>query len=104
MKEKIKQKFKSFCEKTKLNKLPEKLKSFCKFLKLDKVLDKLKSFCKFIKLDKLFNKLKKVDKEIYIKTFILILIPILIYLYCQFFCNGKLIFEPKRMLLNFMFI
>lgn len=104
MKEKIKLKFKEFCEKTKLNKLPEKLKSFCKFLRLDKVLEKLKAFCKFIKLDKLFNKLKKVDKEIYIKTFILILIPILIYLFCQFFCNGKLIFEPKRMLLNFMFI
>ncbi len=116
----FKQKFKSFCEKTKLNRLPEKLKSiskflkldkifekikvFCKFIKLDKVLEKLKAFCKFIKLDKLFEKLKKVDKEIYIKTFILILIPILIYLYCQFFCNGKLIFEPKRMLLNFMFI
>lgn len=104
MKEKIKLKFKAFCEKTKLNKLPEKLKSFCKFLKLDKVLDKLKTFCKFIKLDKLFYKLKKIDKEIYIKTVILILIPILIYLYCQFFCNGKLLFEPKRMLLNFMFI
>lgn len=104
MKEKIKEKFKSFCEKTKLNKLPERLKSFCKFLKLDKVLEKLKTFCKSVKLDKVFNKLKKIDKEIYIKTFILILIPILIYLYCQFFCNGKLIFEPKRMLLNFMFI
>ena len=104
MNEKIKQKFKSFCQKIKLNKLKDKLKSVCKFLKLDIVLEKLKVFCNFVKLDKLFEKLKKVDKEIYVKTFILILVPILIYLYCQFFCNGKLIFEPKRMLLNFMFI
>ena len=104
MKEKIKQKLSSFCKVTKLDKAPSKLKSFAKFLKLDKLLNKLITVCKFFKLDKLVNKLKKVDKEIYKKIFILILIPILIYLYCQFFCNGKLIFEPKRMLLNFMFI
>lgn len=104
MKEKIKQKLSSFCKVTKLDKVPIKLKSFAKFLKLDKLLNKLITVCKFFKLDKLVNKLKKVDKEIYKKIFILILIPILIYLYCQFFCNGKLIFEPKRMLLNFMFI
>ena len=104
MKEKIKQKLSSFCKVTKLDKVPSKLKSFAKFLKLDKLLNKLITVCKFFKLDKLVNKLKKVDKEIYKKIFILILIPILIYLYCQFFCNGKLIFEPKRMLLNFMFI
>ena len=104
MKEKIKQKLSSFCKVTKLDKVPSKLKSFAKFLKLDKLLNKLITVCKFFKLDKLVNKLKKVDKEIYKKIFILILKPILIYLYCQFFCNGKLIFEPKRMLLNFMFI
>ncbi len=104
MNEKIKQKFKSFCEKAKLNKLSEKLKKVYKFLKLDIVLEKLKAFAKFLRLDKLLEKLKKVDKEIYLKGFILLLVPILIYLYCQFFCNGKLLFEPKRMLLNFMFI
>ena len=104
MKGKIKQKLSSFCKITKLDKVPSKLKSFAKFLKLDKLLNKLITVCKFFKLDKLVNKLKKVDKEIYKKIFILILIPILIYLYCQFFCNGKLIFEPKRMLLNFIFI
>ena len=104
MNEKFKQKLNTFCQKTKLNKVPEKLKSVCKFLKLDKILEKLKSLAKLLKLDKLVEKLKKIDKEIYIKAFILILIPILIYLYCQFFCNGKLLFEPKRMLLNFMFI
>ena len=104
MKGKIKQKLSSFCKITKLDKVPSKLKSFAKFLKLDKLLNKLITVCKFFKLDKLVNKLKKIDKEIYKKIFILILIPILIYLYCQFFCNGKLIFEPKRMLLNFIFI
>lgn len=120
MKEKIKEKLKAFCEFTKLDKLPNKItslytilkldklvnliKRFCIFIKLDKLLNQLKRFCKFIKLDKLFNKLKNIDKEIYKKIFILILVPILIYLYCQFFCNGKIIFEPKRMLLNFMFI
>lgn len=53
---------------------------------------------------KLFKKLKSVNPQIYLKTLILIVVPILIYLYAQFFCNGKLIFEPKRMLLNFIFI
>ena len=120
MKEKIKEKLKAFCKFTKLDTVPNKLKSlytilkidklvnllkrFCIFIKLDKLLEQLKRFCKFIKLDKLFNKLKNVDKEIYKKIFILILVPILIYLYCQFFCNGKIIFEPKRMLLTFIFI
>ena len=120
MKEKIKEKLHAFCKFTKLDKLPSKIKSlyitlrldklvalikrFCIFIKLDKLMNQLKKFGKFIKLDKLFTKLKNVDKEIYKKIFILILVPILIYLYCQFFCNGKLIFEPKRMLLNFMFI
>ena len=120
MKEKLKEKLSAFCKFTKINQLPNKLKSIGKFLKLDKLLIKLKQFCLFLKLDKLLNllkkaccflkfdklfyKLKNVDKEIYKKIFILILVPILIYLYCQFFCNGKLLFEPKRMLLNFMFI
>ena len=95
---------KRFCKFIKLDKLFNQIKKFCKFIKLDKLFNQIKRFCKFIKLDKLFNKLKNVDKEIYKKIFILILVPILIYLYCQLFCNGKIIFEPKRMLLNFMFI
>ena len=53
---------------------------------------------------RIFEKLKSVDKQVYKKIFILIVIPILIYLYTQLFCNGKIIFERKRMLLNFMFI
>ena len=135
MKEKIKEKLKSFWKFTKLDKLSSKtktvltnfknktlnilkkiclflkldkflnqLKKVCKFLKLDKILDLLKKLCKLLKLDRFFNRLKNKDKELYKKIFILIFVPILIYLYCQFFCNGKLLFEPKRMLLNFIFI
>ncbi len=64
----------------------------------------LNTFCKKTGLTFIGEKLKKVDKNIYIKLFALILFPILIYLYGQFFCNGKLIFEVPRMLLNFIFI
>lgn len=45
-----------------------------------------------------------VDKDIYLKAVILIIVPILIYIYCQLFCDGKFIFEKKRMYLNFFFI
>ena len=69
-------------------------------------LEKIKSFsnkiCSFFK-DNIYNKLKN-NKQIVKKIFVLIFIPILIYLYTQLFCNGKLFFEGKRMLLNFLFI
>ena len=59
----------------------------------------LKQIYHFTRLDKLVNKLKSTDKKVYFdlikKTFILIFIPILIYLYCQLFCNGKLFFEEN---------
>ena len=87
-----------------LDKLLNLLKKVCLFLKLDKILNLFKKLCIKLKLDKLVYRLKVKDKELYKKIFILILVPILIYLYCQYFCNGKIIFEPKRMLLNFMFI
>ncbi len=73
-------------------------------MNLSTIKDYAKKVISFTKLDKLYNKLKNVDKQIYKKIIILIFIPILIYLYCQLFCNGKIIFENKRMLLNFMFI
>lgn len=135
MKEKIKEKLKTFCKFTKIDKLSLKIKSLflalkekiinilkkiylilrldkllnllkkvCIFLRLDKLLNLFKKICVKLKLDKFIYRLKSKDKELYKKLFILIIVPILIYLYCQFFCNGKLIFEPKRMLLNFMFI
>ena len=43
-------------------------------------------------------------KPMFFKVISLILFPIVIFLYSQFFCNGKFIFEPGRMLLNFIFI
>ncbi len=56
------------------------------------------------KIDALYHQLIHIDRKILIKLFALILYPILIYLYMQFFCNGKILFESKRMLLNFIFI
>lgn len=87
-----------------LDKLLNLFKKVCLFLRLDKVLNFFKKICIKLKLDRFFNRLKSKDPELYKKIFILILVPILIYLYCQCFCNGKLIFEPKRMFLNFLFI
>ena len=86
-------------EKTKnvLIKIKEKLSLIAKKLHLD-------VFAKKIGLVFLWEKLKKVDKKIYVKIFAMIFYPLLIYLYGQFFCNGKLIFEAPRMLLNFIFI
>ncbi len=59
---------------------------------------------KKINNSKICKKVKSINPQIYLKTLILIIIPILIYLYCQMFCNGKLIFEKPRMVLNFLFI
>ena len=88
----------------KLDKLFKLFKKIYITLRLDKLLNLLKKGCKILKLDNFWTRLKAKDMELYKKLFILILVPILIYLYCQFFCNGKILFEPKRMLLNFMFI
>ena len=104
LKEKIINILKKLCLILKLDKLLNLLKKVCLFLKLDKIVNLFKKLCIKLKLDKFFYRLKSKDKEIYKKIFILILVPILIYLYCQYFCNGKIIFEPKRMLLNFIFI
>lgn len=57
-----------------------------------------------MKNSKIYKKLTSFNPQIYLKTLILIIVPILIFLYAQMFCNGKLFFEPKRMLLNFLFI
>lgn len=57
-----------------------------------------------MKNSKIYKKLTSFNPQIYLKTLILIIVPILIFLYAQMFCNGKLFFKPKRMLLNFLFI
>lgn len=64
-----------------------------------KAIEFLKKFFNFI-----LNKLKKVDKSTYFKILALIIYPLLIYIYSQLFCNGKMIFEKPRMILNFIFI
>ena len=91
--------------KEKIKKYALKTSTFFKniFFKLSTKLHLVEFFEK-IGLNFLYKKFKKVDKNIYKKIFILIFFPILIYLYAQFFCNGKLIFEAPRMLLNFIFI
>jgi len=65
----------------------------------------LPEFCRKTKLDKFYSFLKRIiNKQLLKKTFLLIIIPIITFLYCQAFCNGKLFFEPKRMLFNFILI
>ena len=64
----------------------------------------LKTFFEKTGLAFIWEKLKKVDTNIYKKIFILVLFPIIIYLYSQCFSNGKLLFEIPRMVLNFIFI
>lgn len=121
----MKQKLKSFIDKvktffntakTKIKKTTSKVFKFIKkklspignfikniLLKIARFL-RLPQFCKFTKLDKAYNKLKKVTKKHYIKFLTLIIIPIIIFYYCQMFCNGKIFFEPGRMILNYIFI
>ena len=86
----------------------KKLSPITKFLK-DKLLKlahilHLPQFCEFTKLDKVYEKSKKVTKRHYKKFITLIIIPIIIFYYCQMFCNGKIFFEPGRMILNYIFI
>lgn len=73
------------------------------FFKISKKLY-LKEIYHFTKLDKIIDVLKRHRKNILKKSFILIFLPIIIYLYCQLFCDGKIFFEKERMYLNFIFI
>lgn len=121
----MKEKLKSFIEKVKniIKNTKSKVKKFTKktfkFIgkKISPITNFLKNkliklanflhlpqFCKFTKLDKLYDKSKKVTKKHYKKFITLIIIPIIIFYYCQMFCNGKMLFEPGRMILNYVFI
>lgn len=65
----------------------------------------LPELCKKLKLDKAYNLFKKIiNKQLVKKIFLLIVIPFIIYLYCQFLCDGKFSFEKPRMKLNFILI
>lgn len=65
----------------------------------------LPDFCKKTRLNKLYAFLKRIiNRQLLKKVFLLIVVPFIIYLYCQFLCNGKFIFEKPRMQLNFLLI
>lgn len=84
--------------KTKLLKLKDLLKNIS--IKLH-----LPEFYRKTKLDKIYTFLKKIiNKQLLKKIFLLIIVPFIIYLYCQFLCNGKFSFEKPRMKLNFILI
>lgn len=113
-KDKIKTIFKS--TKSKIKKVSKKIFKFIekklspitnfiknKLIKLSNFLH-LPQLCKFLKLDKAYEKSKKITKRHYKKFITLIVIPIIIFYYCQMFCNGKIFFEPGRMILNYIFI
>ncbi len=91
-----------------INKKVQNIKSFLykkfekqiKFIKLQ-----LSKFCKKTRLDKIYTFFKNIiNKQLLIKIFLLIIIPFIIYLYCQFLCDGKFSFEKTRMKLNFILI
>ena len=75
------------------------------------LLNKLKN--KLISIKNSFiNNVKSLNKkdiyniifQIFIRIISLLFVSIIIYIYCQYFCNGKLIFEKERMKLNFILI
>ena len=70
-----------------------------KMIEVKKLLQKiatklhLPEFCKKTRLDKFYNFLKRIiNVQLLKKLFLLIVIPFIIYLFCQFLCNGKFIF------------
>ncbi len=107
----MKEKLSNFINKLNMivTKIKDKLFSFIAFLgsKLLLLAKKLHldSLARKLKLDKLWN---KIDKKGLVnnlkKLFLLIVIPQLIFFYCQFLCNGKFVFEKGRIHLNFILI
>ena len=74
-------------------------------------MSKLKKF--FIDLiKKTKNKFRNIDKKkllltlfnLFLKLLVIMFITLIIYIYSQFFCNGKFVFEKERMVLNFILI
>ena len=75
------------------------------------LINKLKEKLITIK-NNLVNKIKEIKKEeiinilfqIFLRVISLLFALITIYIYCQFFCDGKFVFEKERMKLNFILI
>lgn len=63
-------------------------------------------------IEKAKNKFKNIDKKkllltlfnLFLKLLVTSFITLIIFVYSQFFCNGKFIFEKERMVLNFILI
>lgn len=72
------------------------------FLKTYYENSKLQKFAHFIKLDKLVIFLKQI--QLLKRIILLVIIPTIIYLYTQYFCNGKIFFEHPRMKFNLILI
>ena len=75
------------------------------------LINKLKNKIIYIKNNFInkFNNINKKDMynilfQIFLRVISLLFVSIIIYIYCQFFCNGKFIFEKERMKLNFLLI
>lgn len=86
--------------------LLNKLKNLKIYRWIVTLLDKInnnKYILKF-KESKTFNYIKENKKNLLLKLFALIFVPIIIFLFSQVFCNGKLWFEAGRMTANFVFI
>ena len=63
---------------------------------------KLQKVIHFLKIDKLVHYL--IDIHFFSRVLLLVIIPVIIYLYSQYLCNGKFIFERPRMKFNFILI
>ena len=63
---------------------------------------KLQKGIKFLKIDRFVCYL--IDIHFFRRILLLVVIPLIIYLYSQYLCNGKFIFEKPRMKFNFMLI
>ena len=76
-----------------------------------KLINKLKEKIISIKIS-IVNRIKNIKKDelintlfqIFLRAISLLFTSIIIYIYCQFFCDGKFVFEKERMRLNFIFI
>ena len=80
---------------TKINYLKEKIKKRYEQSKLQKIIH-------FLRLDRFACYL--IDIQFFRRVLLLIVIPLFIYLYSQYLCNGKLVFEKPRMHFNFLII
>ena len=97
---------KSLHKKNKALTLISKLKNTKLYLEFIKLKDSINNnkYIKKIKETKVYNYLRENYKSLLSKIFALFFVPLVIFYFSQFFCNGKLEFEKPRMKANFLFI